>query len=78
MPFSLDDDLNLDLDLCLFQWYFWLGVNLPIEEPACLLRGILDLDLPRARFFANFEQHKSFGRVCPSSVFWPQSYGLRH
>ena len=72
MPFSLDVDLDLDLDLCLFLWYFWLGVNLPIEEPPCLLRGILDLDLPRSIFFANFEQHQSFGRVCPSAVFWPQ------
>ena len=61
-----------DLDLCLFLWYFWLGVNLPIEEPPCLLRGILDLDLPRSRFFANFEQHQSNGRACPSAVFWPQ------
>ena len=65
LSFSLDDDL------CLFLYYFWLGVNLPIEEPPCLLRGILDLDLPRSIFFANFEQHQSFGRVCPSAVFWP-------
>ena len=72
MPFSLDDDLDLDLDLCLFLWGFWLGVNLPIEELPCLLRGILDLDLLRYRFFANFEQHQSFGRVCLSAVFWPQ------
>ena len=70
LSFSVDDDL--DLDLCLFLWYFWLGVNLPIKEPPCLLRGILDLDLPRSRFFDNFEQHQSLGRVCPSAVFWPQ------
>ena len=74
--FSLDDDL--DLDLCRVLWYFWLGVNLPIEEPPCLLRGILDLDLPRSRFFANFEQHQPFGRVCQSVGFGHKSYGLRH
>ena len=70
LSLSLDDDL--DQDLCHFLWYFWLGVNLPIKEPPCLLRGILDLDLPRSTFFANFKQHQSFGRVCPSAVFWPQ------
>ena len=74
MSFSLDEDLDLDLDLdlSLVLWYFWLVVNLPIEEPPCLLRVILDLDLPRSRFFANFEQHQSFGRICPSAMFWPQ------
>ena len=70
LSFSLDN--GLDLDLCLFLWYFWLGVNLPIKEPPRPLQGILYLDLRRSRFFANFEQHQSFGRVCSSAVFWPQ------
>ena len=60
LPFSLDGDL--------FLWYFCLGVNLPFEEPPCLLRGILDLDLDSLLI----EQHQSFGRVCSSAVFWPQ------
>ena len=75
LPFSLDDDLDLYLDLCLFLWYFWLVVNLPIEEPPCLLRGILDLDLPRSRFFVNFERSEgSVHQLC----FGHKSYGLRH